>query len=353
MISENSLSDYGLESLFCRENTSAVRALATIGILFCHLSETMTPDSLNPFIVFLYTGYIPVSLFFFFSGFNLFYGFLNNPDGWRKGFWRKKFFRIYLPFLFANAVYQIFNWINGIGPFQIRGVIHYLLGIDLLNSTLWYVQSIILLYFLSYFAFRFVKIICKADASEMILTFTAVVIMAFYYVVYSRYGAYLDGYSNVPVPFFIGAIIVIWRKRLFPLWLRYRDYIFLFSLFLLCWSLAAQYVFDLKLKINGFDVYVLIATVAAPIAAMTILFGKQVQIPFLNLVSKYSFELYLLHAPCYRFFRYVINIENNFLYLSAYLISDIALAVALNKICSFLSRITTKKVQEKCHAVNC
>ncbi len=341
MIAENNKAGYTLECLFSKENTSSVRALATIVILFCHLEETMAPGRLNPFSAFFGIGHLPVSVFFFFSGYNLFFSRIYKPDTWYKGFWQKKIFRIYLPFLIANFLYQCYLWLLKEGPYSIRGVLHCLLGIDLLNGTLWYIQAILLFYFLCYCAFRLAALFTGTKNQKTVLSITALIVMICYYFLYSRYGAYVDGYSAVPLPFLLGALAVIWNESIFPLWVKYRDSVFLVSLLLLCWTLTAALIYGHTLEINGFDIYVCIATVVTPILSMTLLIGLNIKNKLLDFISKYSLELYLLHALCYRFFRYVINIENDLLYLIAYLASLFVLAIALNRFCSMLYRLFT------------
>lgn len=342
MITEKSISGYDLESLFSKKNTSVIRALATIVILFCHLGETMPSNKLNPFCAFFGIGYLPVAVFFFFSGYNIFFSRIFQPNVWYKGFWKKKAFRIYLPFVIANFLYQCYHWVLKAGPYNIRGVFHFLLGIDLLNSSLWYIQSILLLYFLCYCAFRLTSLLPDVFDQKIPLSFVSLIVMICYYFIYSRYGAYVDGYSAVPLPFLLGAFMVIWRERIFPLWVKYRDCVFLVSLFLLCWTLAARFTYGFVLSVNGLDMYVCIASLVMPVLSMTLLMGREMENRLLTFISKYSLELYLLHMPCYRFFRYVVNIENDLLYVLAYLSALFALAITLNKICSKFYRLYSK-----------
>lgn len=346
MIIEKSNSEYTPDCLFSRGNTSSVRALATIAILFCHLGETMLPGRLNPFSAFFGIGYLPVAVFFFFSGYNIFFSRICCPDTWHKGFWKKKIFRIYLPFVIANFLYQCYYLLLNASPHNIRVILHYLLGIDLLNGTLWYIQSILLLYFLCYCFFRLASLFADTANQKTVLSIISIAVMIVYYFIYSRYGAYVDGYSAIPVPFLLGALIVIWKEQIFPFWVKYRDSVFLISLFILCWTLAARFNYGLVLEINGFDIYVCLATIVTPVLSMTLLMGLELRSRFLDFISKYSLELYLLHALCYRFFRYVVNIENDLLYLLAYLSTTFVLAIIVHKFCFLLYRLFSKSVNQ-------
>ena len=89
-------SQYTIFDLFCLENTAAVRALATVVIIFCHLGSVLYKVPLNPIYVFTPFGYLGVAVFFFFSGYNLYFNYLMTEQNsrWKYGFWKKKFFRI-------------------------------------------------------------------------------------------------------------------------------------------------------------------------------------------------------------------------------------------------------------------
>ena len=145
-------SQYTISDLFCRENTAAVRALATIEIIFCHLGDACYKVPLNPVYVFTPFGYLGVAVFFFFSGYNLFFNFLQSSNerenSWKEGFWVKKFFRICLPFFFANLLFELLSFKTGNPYSGMKALCLGILGVNLKNTTLWYIRSILLLYLL-------------------------------------------------------------------------------------------------------------------------------------------------------------------------------------------------------------
>ena len=97
------------ENSFKRNNTGAMRAVAALVVLFCHLNNTMTARVENPLLVLCSYGNVAVSLFFFYTGYNLLYSYMKRP-GWAEDFWLKKLSRIYLPFVLVNIVGRI-TWL--------------------------------------------------------------------------------------------------------------------------------------------------------------------------------------------------------------------------------------------------
>ena len=76
---------YMANASFKKNNTGAMRAIATLVVLFCHLSNTMTARVENPLLVLCSYGNVAVGLFFFYTGYNLLYNYMNRP-GWAEDF---------------------------------------------------------------------------------------------------------------------------------------------------------------------------------------------------------------------------------------------------------------------------
>ena len=328
---------YTISDLFCRENTSSVRALAIIEIVLCHLGG-MDKVPLNPVFAFTPFGYLGVALFFFFSGYNLYFNCMAKPDSWYKGFWKKKFFRICLPFFISNLLFELFSFINGSQYSGPGDLLLGVLGIKLKNNTLWYIRSILLFYLLCYICFMLYPLFRRMVSKRLYLTVSALPVMLVYHYFTSRYSAFSHFTVTVPMPFLVGALIALWGDYILPFWTRHRGKLILALTFLLILSHIYAKDKELMLYIGSVEVFMTCATVALPLLAMTILIGKKISVPILNFLDKYSLEMYLLHYMCLLLYMSVFGIKNHYLFLAAYLGTLLLLSIGLNKLCALCRR---------------
>lgn len=332
------VSNYHISELFCRENTASVRALATIVVVLCHLGGVMDKTPLNPIYVFTPFGYLAVALFFFFSGYNLYVSCIERPERWKDGFWKKKFFRVILPFFIANLLYELYSFAIGSPWGGLGALLLGVLGVRLKNITLWYIRSILLLYLLCWVCFLPCALFRRAEGRRLYLTAGAVPVMLVYGLAASRFSVFPHFTVVFPLPFLMGALTALWGEAVLPFWVRNRERLIFALGFLLLYCVIYAADGELQLFIGPLELYMTCATAVLPLLTMTILIGKQVSVPFLNFVDRYSLEMYLLHAMCFRLYKSLVFIDNHYLYLAAYLGTLTLLAVGLGKFCALCRR---------------
>lgn len=329
-------SQYTISDLFCRENTAAVRALATIVIIFCHLGGSMYKVPLNPIYVFTPFGYLGVAVFFFFSGYNLYFNYLIGESNhrWKHGFWKKKFFRICLPFFISNLLLELFRFKIGYPFCGMIALCLGIVGIDLKNGTMWYIRSILLLYLLYYICFLLCDLLRSGKGKRLYLTVCIIPIMTIYYLLTSKYSVFPHFTVTIPLPFVVGMLLALWGNELLPFWSKHREKLIFALTFILIYSAIYAADMELDLVVAGVELYMTCATVVMPLLAMTILIGQKVSVPILNFIDHYSLEMYLLHAMCIQFYEKLFVIENHYIFLALYLATLLFLSIGLSKLCT-------------------
>ena len=332
----NNTENIKLQDVFSRSNTAFVRAIATIVIIFCHLSGFLEKSPFDPVFVFVPNGYLAVACFFFFSGYNLFINFICKEQGWSKNFWKKKFFRLYLPFVVANFLFQIYYRMVNSEPETVWEVILSILGVHIKNTTLWYIQSIIVLYALCYLFFAAYSVVKRIIGKRIYLSISTLIIMALYYYQSSRCSVFPHYTVTIPLPFYVGAWIAIWGDLIMEQWQRHRGIVIAITAFLFIQSITYRTDDALSIHVHGeIELYTLLATAVLPVLIMSAFIGNKIDVPIMNFISKYSLEMYMLHALCFGIFSEIINVTNDFLFLLVYLVSLMVLSIAVNRFASF------------------
>ncbi len=147
------------EDFLSLKSTNVWQGLAALGVLFHHLSQTITNygnEWKGLFTLFSFMGIFFTSIFFFCSGYGLVVSYRTKPD-YLKGFLKKRLPKVLLPFLVSNAIYYVlvafyFGRVEGV-----LDSLGYLFGWQLVNTNTWYLVEIIILYLAFYITYRFVK----------------------------------------------------------------------------------------------------------------------------------------------------------------------------------------------------
>ena len=131
-----------------------VQGFAAVAIIIHHLTQALEERSgiLAPFSEF---GVLFVGIFFFFSGYGL-YTSLKTKENYLKGFLKKRLTAILVPFYMCILVFVIAACICG-AKFEPLELLSVLSGWTLINSHMWYIVEIAILYLAFYFIYRFIK----------------------------------------------------------------------------------------------------------------------------------------------------------------------------------------------------
>lgn len=123
-----------------------LKGIAIFFVIICHLGgETGS-------VIFTPLGGIGVAIFLFLSGFGLKKSYMEHG---LNDFWKKKFLKIFLPYLISELVFLIF------GVFKYASFMDFLLDITLIKTYHplgWYLTFLLINYLVFYFTFKYVKV---------------------------------------------------------------------------------------------------------------------------------------------------------------------------------------------------
>lgn len=138
-----------------KKTTDCIKGLSILVVILHHISLRMQ----HPGSMLIYTkfGYLAVSMFLFFSGYGLMISKLKKQN-YFKGFFSKRLSKVYIPFIIINmitliALVAIYN-----ANFNIKQIIFNILGLSLIDSTQWFVITIMVFYVFFYLSFRFLSL---------------------------------------------------------------------------------------------------------------------------------------------------------------------------------------------------
>lgn len=193
-----------------RDVTGCVKGISIFIVILHHLSQRIAGPGL--FFGFIRYGYLSVSIFFFLSGYSLMVSFLRNP-AYLDNFLRKRLSRVYIPVLVINmitlALYHLvygYNW-------GMTGIIKNIIGIELIDPILWFVNAILIFYLVFFAAFRFFSV----RAGVFI-----VLAYSFAYFLFCRYTGFGEWWYNTCFCFPLG-IVVAYKYNEFTAYMQ-RNY---------------------------------------------------------------------------------------------------------------------------------
>lgn len=329
-----------MEKYFPRSTTAVVRAVAAIVIVFCHLTRTMKVTAVNPLLVFGQYATLAVGIFFFYTGYNLIAAYVCRGGEWKKGFWRKKLLGIYLPFVICNVFYQFYYWALKIGPYDLPRIVYFALGGYLMNPDAWYIQSCMIVYFLTYAALFAADILRKdRKLPGAALAALSIAVLAIYSLIYAARGTYISSESVLPLSLTAGMLAASFGERLLCFWKKHKwaAAVLLFFLYgYINYSRLYGAPPIMLLKVNLFEALPVLLEV---LIVNSLIIGEEISSRFLEPVSRYSLYMYLTHSLFYQLFRSeLIYIKNDILYLLVYLACVCAASFLLGKVIEAVTR---------------
>ena len=136
------------------DRSKAIQGLTAVCIIVHHLSQELA-ERAGAIGFFQGLGVLFVGIFFFFSGYGL-YTSLKTKDNYLKGFLKKRFVTILVPFYVCNLIFVAASCICGekYKPLQLLYVIS---GWSLINMHMWYIVEIAILYIAFFLIYRLIK----------------------------------------------------------------------------------------------------------------------------------------------------------------------------------------------------
>lgn len=138
------------EGIDDKENAIQIKGFMALIVMLGHILSNMK------YIYFILSGGIAVGIFFYYSSFGT--ALLSKKENYFDNFVKKKFIKIYIPFLIANNIYFISNiFLNkDLEKIHLKTILFQLIGIKLSNSVFWYVWHLII-FLLIFYLFRDLK----------------------------------------------------------------------------------------------------------------------------------------------------------------------------------------------------
>ena len=159
-------------------------------------------------------GVLLTGIFFFFSGYGLYTSF-RNKENYLDGFLKKRLPAVLIPFYMTNTIFLLASLALGykmtVGEFFV-----YLSGFVLLNSQMWYIVEIIILYLAFYLIFRLIKKqkVALSVMALFILVMTVITLFRGHDKTYACGGAWFKGewWYNSTWTFFVGMVIARYKE---------------------------------------------------------------------------------------------------------------------------------------------
>ena len=184
-----------------------IQGFCAVGIVLHHLVQKLNGSSNITGLSFMEnTGVIFVGIFFFFSGYGLLASYRNKPD-YMKGFLKKRLPTILVPFYVCGILFLLADMAFG-HRYSKSEFFSYLTGRILLNTHMWYIIEILVLYVAFFILFRLIKKENIAYALMGIFTVGLVIVSLFLGHDHNTVtgGAWFKGewWYNSTIMFFVG-----------------------------------------------------------------------------------------------------------------------------------------------------
>lgn len=336
------------EDAFCLDKTKGLQGFCAIGIMLHHMAQIITQNNqldkgfLN---LFCDIGVVFVGIFFFCSGFGLYTSFRNKPN-YINGFLRKRLSAILIPFYVGNTIFVVTTILFG-AKYKPSELISAFTGWVLMNTQLWYIVDIFILYIVFYFLFRFIK---KESVAFWFMGIFVVGFMTFSLLLGHDTntisgGAWLKGewwYNGIFV-FFVGMTFA----RYYPFLVNMIQKSYWICLAIgICGSSVFYALTEIMLKTKGYwsetENYAgylekvqtlscqLPMIIFIVITFLLITMKVQFKNKALTFLGKISLELYIIHNLFLTYLRGAFLIENDFLFILSVYVMSISMAVLLH-----------------------
>lgn len=278
-----------------------------------------------------------VKIFFFLSGFGLILSLKNKPN-YLKGFLSKRLAKIIIPLIlptisfFFLYKYVICSYYTK-AVFSFKSVITEFInhGYPFIYNS-WYIIVLIVLYLIFYVSF----LISKSDLQKGTMVATAItcVFMLSMFGLSVKKG-WISDYSMSTFAFLFGLYFGLYKNKIDKFLARHYSKISFVLVLALTITVMLSLSIYYSMGSNLFYVMFKNLVLGPFIVIGVVLAGAKIKLnnPFWKYVGNISYDLYLVHAICYILLRSkFINVENDFLFVLATLVSSLILASAFHAI---------------------
>lgn len=286
-----------------------------------HLSQFLKVPWLR---VFTTCGGWAVPIFFFVSGYGLYYS-LEHKNSYLKGFLYKRLGKILIPFLMSSLLYVWLFWYNGC-DLHSRYFSWY--GISLFTLPYsWFVQSIIVFYVLFYIS----NLLFRNRFKSILFILISVIF-------YEAYRWYI---GCVPNSFFAGicfpmGMILCWKETEIELFLK-RLKTYYFILVIVGFTLVALVTYDSFGKIYAAIMFYLLTRFVSKGNILLELIHKSID---KSKLSRISYEVYLSQGIAFLALKSkIVNLSSPFYYSIACVLICVAISGGVYLVTKQLNKI--------------
>ena len=154
------------------DKSKAIQGFAAVAIIVHHLSQELAEQA-GAIGCFQELGVLFVGIFFFFSGYGL-YTSLKTKENYLKGFLKKRLVTILVPFYMCILVFTVASCICGT-KYKPLQLLYTLSGWSLINTHMWYIVEIAILYLAFFLIFRLIK---NRTAATIVMSLFVIAMMA-------------------------------------------------------------------------------------------------------------------------------------------------------------------------------
>ena len=311
-------------------------------IVMHHLVQTIGSDNAGIFAVLEDFGVCLVGGFFFFSGYGLIRSIREKSD-YLKGFLKKRFPTILIPFYICTFVFILVDLLQG-KRYDFGKLLSYASGWILLNTHMWYIVEIAILYIAFFLIFRFVK--KHSLALFFMLGFLVLLTIGSLLLCHGQYWFQGEWWYNSTLIFFLGLLLGEYEGKILTF---FKNHFVGCTLFALCGFVLFQRLTGYMLMHYGYwtedtfskgyaDKFMtlgpqLLMTFFFVILLIVISLKCRFDNPALRFLGKISLELYLIHNL---FIMKMDFISGTGLYVLAVLLCSILAATLLHTLDTFL-----------------
>lgn len=318
------------------KSTKSLKGLLALLIIFHHISQKITTG--ENFSNFEYMGRYVVALFFFLSGYGLYFQYSNNAT-YMENFLKKRLVRIFIPFFVFIVIYVIYRATLG----EVVNV-DFFLSFWKDHSNIiyngWFINSIIVLYVIFYVSF----VNKDSKISEYKLVFLTLV-----YIFWKAYQDHGDWEYVSIMAFLLG---VFWMKNRVSIdkLLEKNYFIFLVSFSILMY--VFHYYEDIMKNIgitNKYVYYGIVGNLCTMVFVVYfLLLSNKLNFSnkYLDFLGDISFEIYMIHGLVMHYLGkfFVSSGVNDVLYTIVVLFVSIVFAYYIKKLIIIIEKNIMKAI---------
>ncbi|MCI9314917.1 MAG: acyltransferase [Lachnospiraceae bacterium] len=283
-----------------------------VAIMLHHMSQTIyfAKEDTGILLFMVDIGVCFVGMFFFFSGYGLYTSLRDKPD-YLKGFMKNRLPAILVPFYICNFVFILGSYFSGY-EFKEGELMPYLSGAILMNSQMWYIVEVLILYVLFYVVFRLIK---NRDAACIVYGICVMLLITFslrlgHDTTTPTQGLWFHGewWYNTTLMVWVGIMFARWEEQILGLIRKFYGLVFMvfvvLSVFLYNRTIYMLQNKGYWVEWDGYPGYkekwqtlgvqfsfVFVVIITVVILTQKIRFGNKI----LDFLGEIALELYLIH----------------------------------------------------------